>query len=155
MKAKTRTILEIAISQGILLGYGRAFKHDPNPSEERIQESIMDQIMNSIDEYFDFESWSAVSAPVSTPGLLVPLKNLITPSVTAGVWIAVQSTGLLSVTKSLNQFPSTLSVGMVQQIQMPVWPKSKSLPFGICTSKAWATDRLLWSMVKIAVQFAK
>ena len=56
MKAKTRTILEIAISQGILLGYGRAFKHDPNPSEERIQQSIMDQIMNSIDDYFDFES---------------------------------------------------------------------------------------------------
>jgi len=55
MKAKTRTILEIAISQGIFLGYTRAFKHDPSPSGERIQESIMDQIMNSIDEYFDFE----------------------------------------------------------------------------------------------------
>ena len=56
MKAKTRTILEIAVSQGILYGYTRAFKHDPNPSKERIQESIMAQVMNSIDEYFDFES---------------------------------------------------------------------------------------------------
>ena len=135
MKAKTRTILEIAISQGILLGYGRAFKHDPNPSEERIQAAIMNQIMNSIDDYFDFESWSVVSAPVSTPGLLAPSKNPITPSVTAGVWIVVQSTGLLSVTKSLSQFLSTPSAGLVQPIQMLVWPGSKFLPFGICTRK--------------------
>ena len=90
MKAKTRTILEIAISQGILLGYGRAFKHDPNPSEERIQAAIMNQIMNSIDEYFDFE-WSAVAAQVQTLGLLVQTTTKLTQNVTADVLTAAKS----------------------------------------------------------------
>ena len=55
MKPKIRSILEIAIAEGALLGYRRAFKHNPEPSEGAIIDSLATEIMNSIDEYFDFE----------------------------------------------------------------------------------------------------
>jgi hypothetical protein len=56
MKPKIRSILEIAIAEGALLGYRRAFKHNPEPHEDAITDSIVTEIMNSIDEYFDFDS---------------------------------------------------------------------------------------------------
>jgi len=55
MKPKLRRVLETAVEQGASYGYRRAFKHIENPTESAIVDSIIEQVMNSIDEWFDFE----------------------------------------------------------------------------------------------------
>ena len=55
MKPKFRNVLEMAIEEGVRYGYNRAHKHIENPSEGAIIDSIVEQVMNSLDEWFDFE----------------------------------------------------------------------------------------------------
>jgi hypothetical protein len=55
MHPKVRTVLEMCLNEGITHGYRRAFKHNDNPSESWVIESIHNEIMNSIDLYFDFD----------------------------------------------------------------------------------------------------
>ena len=54
MTPKFRVILDQAISEGVLRGYRRAYKHNEEPSEEIICETIEDCVMSSLYEYFDF-----------------------------------------------------------------------------------------------------
>ena len=54
MKPKFRVILDQAINEGVLRGYRRAFKHNEDPSEEIICETIEDCVMSSLYEYFTF-----------------------------------------------------------------------------------------------------
>ena len=54
MTPKFRVILEQALEEGIRRGYRRAFKHNEDPSEEIICETIEDCVMGSLYEYFDF-----------------------------------------------------------------------------------------------------
>ena len=54
MTPKFRVILDQAISEGVLRGYRRAYKHNEAPSEEIICETIEDCVMSSLYEYFDF-----------------------------------------------------------------------------------------------------
>ena len=54
MKAKVRVILEMAIEEGVRRGYSRAHKHNEDPSEEVICETIEECVMSQIYEYFDF-----------------------------------------------------------------------------------------------------
>ena len=54
MTPKFRVILEQALEEGIRRGYRRAYKHNENPSEEIICETIEDCVMGSLYEYFDF-----------------------------------------------------------------------------------------------------
>ncbi len=56
MKPKFRVILNQAIEEGVLLGYRRAFKHNEDPSEEVICETIEECVMSAIYEYFTFET---------------------------------------------------------------------------------------------------
>ncbi len=53
MKVKFRVILEQAIEEGVLRGYRRAFKHNEDPSEEVICETIEECVMSAIYEYFN------------------------------------------------------------------------------------------------------
>jgi hypothetical protein len=55
MKPKFRVILNQAIEEGVLLGYRRAFKHNEEPSEEVICETIEECVMSQIYEYFTFD----------------------------------------------------------------------------------------------------
>ena len=55
MTPKFRKVLEIAIEQGVSYGYSRAHKHVENPTESVIIDNITEQVMNSIDDWFDFE----------------------------------------------------------------------------------------------------
>lgn len=55
MKPNFHKVLEMAIEQGVKYGYSRAHKHVENPSEGVIIDSIVEQVMNSLDEWFDFE----------------------------------------------------------------------------------------------------
>ena len=54
MTPKFRVILDQAISEGVLRGYRRAYKHNENPTEEAICETIEDCVMSSLYEYFNF-----------------------------------------------------------------------------------------------------
>jgi hypothetical protein len=55
MKPKFHKILEQAINEGVLRGYRRAYKHVENPTEGAIIDNVVEQVMNSLDEYFTFE----------------------------------------------------------------------------------------------------
>lgn len=55
MKPKFRNVLEMAIEEGVRYGYNRAHKHIENPSEGAIIDSIVEQVMSSLYEWFDFE----------------------------------------------------------------------------------------------------
>jgi hypothetical protein len=55
MKPKLHKILETAVEQGVSYGFSRAHKHIENPSEGAIIDSIVEQVMNSLDEWFDFD----------------------------------------------------------------------------------------------------
>jgi hypothetical protein len=55
MKPKLHKILETAVEQGVSYGFSRAHKHLENPSEGAIIDSIVEQVMNSLDEWFDFD----------------------------------------------------------------------------------------------------
>jgi hypothetical protein len=54
MTPKFRVILEQAISEGVARGYRRAFKYVENPTENAICETIEEQVMSSLHDYFDF-----------------------------------------------------------------------------------------------------
>jgi len=54
MIPKTYSILERAVEEGARLGYHRAFKYVSEPSEEAIVEAIVDGVMLTVSEVFDF-----------------------------------------------------------------------------------------------------
>jgi hypothetical protein len=54
MRPKFYKVLEEAITSGVSYGYKRAYKHVENPTEGAIIDSIVEQVMNSIDDWFDF-----------------------------------------------------------------------------------------------------
>ncbi len=55
MKPKIHVILSQAINEGVLRGYRHAFKHNEDPSEEVICETIEECVMSQIYEYFTFD----------------------------------------------------------------------------------------------------
>ena len=54
MKPKFHKVLEMAVEQGVSYGYHRAYKHVENPTESAIVYSIVEQVMNSLDDWFKF-----------------------------------------------------------------------------------------------------
>lgn len=55
MRAKTYTILERAIEEGLTRGWNRAHKHTDKPSEEHIKNEILAAVMGNICEVFSFD----------------------------------------------------------------------------------------------------
>jgi hypothetical protein len=55
MKPKFSKVLETAVEHGVSYGYRRAHKHVENPTEGAIIDNVVEQVMNSLDEWFDFE----------------------------------------------------------------------------------------------------
>ena len=53
MKPKFRAVLEMAIEEGVRYGYQRAFKHNPEPHIDAITDTIVTEIFNSLDTWFD------------------------------------------------------------------------------------------------------
>lgn len=53
MTPKAHMAIERAITEGVLLGYRRAFKHVENPTEDQIVAAIETAVLNSIYEWFD------------------------------------------------------------------------------------------------------
>ena len=55
MKPKIYPVLVMCINAGVNLGYNRAFKHNPDPTQDDIKTCINEAITNEIYEWFDFE----------------------------------------------------------------------------------------------------
>ena len=55
MKPKFRRVLETALEEGVRLGYNRAHKHIQNPHDNVIVDSVVENVMLCLDEWFDFE----------------------------------------------------------------------------------------------------
>jgi hypothetical protein len=53
MKPKFHAVLEMAIEEGVRFGYNRAFKHNPEPHVDTITDTIVTEIFNSLDTWFD------------------------------------------------------------------------------------------------------
>jgi len=55
MTPKFTQLLEKCILDGVVLGHTRAYKHDSAPSEADINQSIVNEVLNEIHEWFDFD----------------------------------------------------------------------------------------------------
>jgi len=54
MKPKFRVLLQMAIDEGVRLGYYRAHKHVEDPAPDAIIEQIQETVMSQMYDYFDF-----------------------------------------------------------------------------------------------------
>ena len=55
MTPKFLQLLETCITDGVILGHKRAYKHNDAPSESDINQSIVNEVLNQINEWFDFD----------------------------------------------------------------------------------------------------
>ncbi len=57
MKPKFRPVLEMAIEEGVRFGWSRAHKHNPEPDIDAAADAIVNEIMNSLDTWFNMEDF--------------------------------------------------------------------------------------------------
>lgn len=55
MKPNFHKVLEMALEEGVRFGYNRAHKHVENPHIDAVADCIVNDIMNSLNEWFDFD----------------------------------------------------------------------------------------------------
>ena len=55
MAVRAYPVLERCVEDGVAYGYTRAYKHTDAPTEEGMKEEMLQAVMNSICEYFEFE----------------------------------------------------------------------------------------------------
>jgi len=55
MTPKFTQLLEQCITDGVILGHERAYKHNEAPSQSDINQSIVTEVFNEIHEWFDFD----------------------------------------------------------------------------------------------------
>jgi hypothetical protein len=55
MTPKFIQLLEQCITDGVILGHTRAYKHNDFPSKADINESIVREVLNELHEWFDFD----------------------------------------------------------------------------------------------------
>jgi hypothetical protein len=55
MKPKFRSVLEMALEEGVRFGWNKAHKHNHNPDVDAAADAIMTEIMNSLDTWFDLD----------------------------------------------------------------------------------------------------
>ena len=58
MRPNEYKVLEMAVGDGVELGWNRAHKHNDNPGPEQIQAAILDAVTGQICEWFIFEGES-------------------------------------------------------------------------------------------------
>ena len=58
LEVKVYTVLEECIESGINWGFIKAYKHDDNPSEDKIKEELLRAIMLNISEKFNFPEFN-------------------------------------------------------------------------------------------------
>lgn len=61
MKPKSYQVLLMAVEDGVEMGWARAYKYDETPADCLIKAEIIDGVLDSINEWFDFEDQSRES----------------------------------------------------------------------------------------------
>jgi hypothetical protein len=64
MTPKFIQLLEQCITDGVILGHTRAYKHNDAPSKADINEAIVREVLNELHEWFDFEEPEPYTSPV-------------------------------------------------------------------------------------------
>jgi len=55
MTPDTYKVLQMAVDDGVAIGVRRAFKYTDRPSEDAMIETIRQEVMNQVCEWFKFE----------------------------------------------------------------------------------------------------
>ena len=55
MKPKFMRLLETCIVDGVVMGHNRAYKHNDSPEQYEINQSIVEEVLNEIHEWFDID----------------------------------------------------------------------------------------------------
>lgn len=55
MKPDEYKVLQMAIQDGVAIGYRRAFKYSENPDEDAVIDRIQQEVMTQICEWFKFQ----------------------------------------------------------------------------------------------------
>ena len=55
MKVKMYELIQECVENGVSIGFNRAHKHTDTPTDENLQNSIIDSVMMEICERFSFE----------------------------------------------------------------------------------------------------
>jgi hypothetical protein len=55
MKPKIYNLLSLAVEEGVRAGYRRAYKHDDNPLESMVINTLHHEVMVAISDYFEFD----------------------------------------------------------------------------------------------------
>ena len=55
MKPKEYIVLSDAVEKGVEYGWNRAYKNTEDPNPRKIRQSIIEQVMITIGEYFEFD----------------------------------------------------------------------------------------------------
>jgi hypothetical protein len=55
MTPKFLQLLETCVTDGVIFGHTRAYKHNDSPSKAEINEAIVNEVLNEIHEWFYFD----------------------------------------------------------------------------------------------------
>jgi len=55
MKPDEYKVLQMAIQDGVAIGYRRAFKYNENPDEDAVIDRIQQEVMTQVCEWFKFQ----------------------------------------------------------------------------------------------------
>jgi len=55
--------MERAVEEGVAMGLRHAYKYNPKPDETAIRDAIVQDVMNSICEWFDFTEPALIEEP--------------------------------------------------------------------------------------------
>jgi hypothetical protein len=53
LKPNTYKVLQMAVEEGVVLGLNRAYKYEDNPTEDHIQNQVVESVLNALLEWFD------------------------------------------------------------------------------------------------------
>ena len=54
MRADEYRVMELAVEEGVLHGFARAYKYNDAPDEEQMREAVISAVMSSICDWFNF-----------------------------------------------------------------------------------------------------
>jgi hypothetical protein len=54
MRVRAYEVFRRAVEEGVSIGWRRAHKHTDSPGEDAIKDQILTEVLNAVDEVFDF-----------------------------------------------------------------------------------------------------
>lgn len=107
MKVKEHVVLSDCISDGLIIGWRRAFKHVDNvPTDTDLIDNIIDNILTRISEYFNFNDMRVQEYTI--------LSNAVELGVTHGISkIKTEFSDIFKESELKNKIAKTILVNMI------------------------------------------